>query len=96
MPGQCTYCGTRLRRGRLSASGYSMDHLIPRSILKRSNVTLTPQQRTANKLPCCIACNGKKDQMNPLDWIANLNDPKRRAIVMAILETLPYREIYHV
>jgi len=96
MPAQCTYCGTRLRRGRQSASGFSMDHLIPRSILRNSTVQLTPQQRTTNKLPCCISCNIKKDQMNPLDWIATLGDPRRRTAVAAILETLPYKEIYHV
>lgn len=94
MPAQCTYCGTRLKRGRQSSSGYSTDHLIPRAKLSRSGVSLTTAQRSMNQLPCCIACNGRKGDMDPRVWLAYIHDTKRRIAVGEILKQLPVTLIY--
>lgn len=94
MPAACSYCGTRLRRGRQSASGFSQDHLIPRYALRHSEVVLTMQQRNMNKIPCCIACNAKKGDMDPREWLAHINDHKRRAHIVQLLQLLPVSLVY--
>lgn len=94
MPTQCTYCGTRLHKRRQSASGFSIDHVIPRARLSRSKVTITDAQRSMNRVPCCVACNNRKDDMDPRDWLAHIHDTQRRKAFENLLQLLPITLIY--
>lgn len=94
MAGECFYCGARLVKEQHSYRSQSIDHIIPRSVIRRSGVKLTSKQHKLNCVKCCTSCNHRKGSKHPGHWMVGLS-PDVREEMNLILQLLPVTLIYN-
>lgn len=86
MSGHCFYCGVRLkRRGAARFSGgrttqhpdsRTTDHVVPASRAEKAGHPVDdPFWNVKNHVGACFACNNRKGDMWPLDWLQIVPDP---------------------
>lgn len=81
---KCFYC---------SCEATTIDHVIPKSALRRSWVKLTAYHHSINRVPCCAKCNAKKKDMHPHLWAERLPNVSRDSFDH-LLQLLPVSLVY--
>lgn len=70
----CFYCGIAMTvntsgaAGSLKSTDETVDHVIPRRLLKRMS-RITTEIHLLNRVPSCLDCNDYKGNLSPLDWL---------------------------
>lgn len=71
----CFYCGEPMTRnmsgisGALTDTDQTIEHVIPRMLMRFASSRITSQARLLNTVFACHGCNSYKGNLSPLDWL---------------------------
>lgn len=75
-PPICCYCGCEMVVSRAPTfrapprNRVSVDHIVPQSKIASAHPGADAEWKRLNRIKVCVACNGEKGDMWPLDWLA--------------------------